>query len=61
MCVLILTKRDSTLLDGTSLLEEDIIKICIQLGHIHPMAVLHYTATEYIILFQLPDDMQCAT
>ena len=60
MCVLILTKRDGTLFDTTSILEEDIIKICIQLGHTHPMGVLHYTATDSIILFQLPDDMQHA-
>ena len=28
---------------------------------IHPMGVLHYSATKSIILFQLADDMQCAT
>ena len=61
MCILILTKRDGTLFDVTSILEEDIIKICIQLGHTHPMAVLCYLATKSIVLFQLADKMQCAT
>ena len=47
--------------DVTSILEEDIIKVCVRLGHTHPMGVLHYSATESIILFQSADDMQHAT
>ena len=54
-------KRDGTLFDVTSVLEEDIIKICIRLGHIHPVGVLHYSATELIILFSSADNMQHAT
>ena len=61
MCVLILMKRDGTLFDATSVLEEDTINIYIWLGHTHPVGVLCYTAMESIILFQLPDDMQCTT
>ena len=61
MCVLILTKRHGTPFDVTSILEEDIIKICIKLGHTHFLGVLHYSVTKSIILFQLADDMQCAT
>ena len=57
VCILILTKRDSTLFDVTSVLEEDIIKICIWLGHTHPMDVFHYSVTESIVLFQLADDI----
>ena len=60
-CILILMKRDGTLFDVTSVLEEDIVKICTWLGHTHPMGVLHYSAMESIILFQSADDMQCAT
>ena len=57
ICVLILTKRDGTLFDVTSVLEEDIIKICIWLGHTHPMGVLCYSAMESIMLFQMEDYM----
>ena len=39
MCILILTKKDGTPFDVTSVLEEDIIKICVRLGHTHPMGV----------------------
>ena len=61
MCVLILTKRDGTLFDVTSVLEEDITEICIRQGHIHPVGVLHYSATKLVTLFQLADDVQCTT
>ena len=44
-------KRDGTLFDVTSVLEEDIIKICFRLGHTYPMGVLHYSVTESVILF----------
>ena len=54
-------KRDGTPFDVTSVLEEDIIEICIKLGHTHPMGVFHYSVTESIILFQLADDTQCTT
>ena len=57
----ILDKKDGTAFDVTSILEEDIIEICIWLGHKHPMGVLHYSVIESIVLFQLADDMQCAT
>ena len=61
MCILILTKWDGTPFDVTSVLEEDIVKICIWQGHTHPMDELHYLATESIMLFQLANNMQCAT
>ena len=61
MCVLVLTKKDGTLFDVTSILEEDIIKICIQLGHTHPVGVLCYSVTELIMLFQSVDKMQLTT
>ena len=61
MCILILSKRDGIPFDVTSVMEEDIIEICIQLGHTHPMGVLHYSVMESVILFQLADEMQCTT
>ena len=51
MCDLILMKRDDTLFDVPSDLEEGIIEICIWLGHTHPMGVLHYIGMESIMLF----------
>ena len=61
MCLLILMKRDGTPFDVTSVLEEDITKICIRQGHTHPMGVLCYSAMELVILFRSVDEMQCAT
>ena len=61
MCILILTKRDGTPFGVTSVLEENIVKICIRLGHTHPMGVLHFSMMESVILFQLADEMQCTT
>ena len=39
-------------MDASSLTEEDIVEICITMGHIHPLGVLHYSATESVVLFQ---------
>ena len=60
MCILMLMKRDGTSFDVTSVLEEDIIEICVWLGHTHLVDVLCYSATESIILFWSADDMQHA-
>ena len=61
MCVITLTKRDGTPFNVTSIQEEDIMEICVWLGHTHPLGVLHYTTSESIILFQSADEMQLAT
>ena len=61
MCVITLAKRDGTLFNVTSIQEEDIVEICVWLGHTHPLGVLCYTATESIILFCSTNDMQLAT
>ena len=61
MCILILTKRDGTPFDVTSVMEEDIIEICIRLGCTHHMVVVHYSVMESVILFRSADEMQCAT
>ena len=41
--------------------EEDIIEICITMGHIHPLDVLCYSATELVVLFHSTDELQHAT
>ena len=56
-----LTTSSGTPFDVTSVLEEDIVKICIKQGHTRAMGLLHYSAMELVILFQLADEMQCAT
>ena len=55
-----LNKKDGTLFDVTSIQEEDIMEICVWLGHTHLLGVLHYTMRESIILFQSVDVMESA-
>ena len=40
-------------MDATSILEEDIIEICVKWGHTHPLCVLCYSAVESVVLFLL--------
>ena len=56
-CILVLTRVDGTLLDATSVQVEDIVKICVSLGHTHPDSVLRYLAMELVMLFHTMDDM----
>ena len=56
-CILVLTRGDGTLFDATSIEEEDIIKICVQLGHTPPEGVKRYSAMESVMLFHSADDM----
>ena len=48
-------------MDASSVTEEDIVEICITVGHIHPLGVLHYSTTESAVLFHLIDELQHAT
>ena len=57
MCVLVLTWGDGTPFNGTSIQEEDIIEICIQLGQTHPKGVLWHSVVELVILFHSTDEM----
>ena len=61
LCLVSITRGDDTLMDTSSTSEEDIITICIKKGHIHPLGVLHYSATESVVLFCSPDELQHAT
>ena len=61
LCLVSLTRRDSTPMDASSVTEEDIIEICVTKGHTHPLGVLCYFGTESVILFHLTDELQCAT
>ena len=61
ICIFIVTRKDGTLLDVTSVSEEDIIEICVTLGHTHPLGVLWYLAMELIALFHTTEEMQLAS
>ena len=46
MCLFVVTQKDGTLLDATSVTEEVIIKMCIKIGYTHPLGVLHYSTIQ---------------
>ena len=60
-CVFIVTKKDGTLLNVTSVSEEDMVEICMALGHTHPLGVLQYSAMELVALFHTTEEMQCTS
>ena len=51
MCVLAITRGDGTPLDATSLQEEDIVELCIEVGQVHPECMLQLLVMESIIVF----------
>ena len=59
-CIWVLTRGDGIPFDATSIQEEDIVVICVCLGHTHPEGVLRYFAMEYVMLFHSADDMLVA-
>ena len=61
MCLFVITSKDGTLLDATSVTEEGIIEMCTKMGDTHPLGVLHYSAMESVVLFCSTEEMQCAT
>ena len=56
-----ITRRDGTLMDASSISEEDIVEICVKWGCIHPLGVFCYSAVESIVLFLTVDDLKCAS
>ena len=61
MCMFIMTHKDGTLFEVTSITEEDIAQLCMMLGHIHPLGVLQYSTTESVALFCMAEEMQQAS
>ena len=61
MCVFIIMQKDGTLFDVTSVTEEDIVQLCMTLGHSHPLGVLQFLATELVALFCMTEEMQQAS
>ena len=61
MCLFVITRKDGTPFDATPVTNEDNVKMCIKLGHIHPLGVLCYSAMESVTLFCSTEEMQHAT
>ena len=61
LCLVSITRRDGTLMEASSISEEDIVEICIKKGRTHPLGVLCYSATESIILFCTTDELKYAS
>ena len=61
LCTVSITRRDGTLMDASSISEEDIIELCVKQGHTCPLGVLCYSAAESVVLFLTTDDLKCAT
>ena len=59
MCVFIIMHKGGTAFDVTSIIEEDIMQICMMLGH--PLGVLWYLATELAALFCMVEEMLWAS
>ena len=51
-------RGDGTPMDASSISEEDIVELCITMGHTHPLGVLCYLAVESIILFSTTGDLK---
>ena len=58
ICMFIVTRKDGTPLDVTSVSEEDIVKMCVTLGYTHHLGVFQYLATELVALFNATKEMQ---
>ena len=48
-------------MDASSISEEDIVGICVQKSHTHPLGVLWYSAAESVILFGTMEDLNQAS
>ena len=49
LLVVSLVKRDGTLLDASSISEEDIVELCVRRAHTHPLGVLQYSAADSVV------------
>ena len=51
LLVVSITKGDGTPLDASSIMEEDIVEVCVRRAHTCPLGVLWYSTAESVILF----------
>ena len=61
MCLFVVTWKDGTLLDATSVTKEDIVEMCIKISQTHPLGVVHYSTMELLTLFCSTEKMHCTT
>ena len=61
ICMFIITRKDGALFDVTSVTEEDVMEICVTLGHTHFLGVLWYSVMESVALFHMTEEMQWAS
>ena len=52
LLAVLITKGDGTPLDASSIMEEDIVEICVRRAHTHPLGVLQYSMAESVVLFR---------
>ena len=60
ICVLTIARGDGTLFNADSLLEEDIVKLCVGMGQVHPDGIVWLTAMELVIAFHSSEEMLAA-
>ena len=60
MCIFILTGGNGTPFDASYILEEEVIEICIWLGHTYPEGVLQYATIESVMPFHTMNELQIA-
>ena len=61
LCMVSITRRDGTLMDASSISEEDIIEVCVKQGCTHPLGVLFYSPAESVVFFLTVDNLKCAS
>ena len=61
ICVLTIARGDGTPFDADSLLEEDIINLCVGMGQVHPDGILWLTPMELVIAFHSSEEMLAMT
>ena len=59
LLVVSITKRDGTALDASSIMEEDIVELCVRRAHTHPLGVLWYSMADSVVLFSNVTDVNC--
>ena len=51
MCVLAIARGDGTPFDATSIQEEGIVELCVEVGQVHSKGVLQFSVMESIVVF----------
>ena len=59
LLVVSIGKRDGTLLDASSISEEDIVELCIGRAHTRPLGVLWYSAADSVVFLNSAADVNC--